>query len=44
VQQAAPTAEFDEFWGQGFLPAARWVELNYRGIKGELVDPPHPGH
>jgi len=42
--EAAPTADFDQAWGQGFLPAARWVELNYRGIKGELVDPPHGSH
>lgn len=40
VQDAAPTAEFDDQWGQGFLPPARWIELNYRGLKGELVDRP----
>jgi glyoxylase-like metal-dependent hydrolase (beta-lactamase superfamily II) len=41
VLEAAPTAEFDAAWGQGFLPAERWIELNYRGLKGELIDRPH---
>ena len=44
VLEAAPTVEFDEAWGGGFLPAARWIELNYRGLKGELNDRPHAGH
>lgn len=34
VQAAKPTAEFDAKWGQGFLPAARWIEINYRGMTG----------
>lgn len=34
VQAARPTAEFDAAWGQGFLPPARWIEINYRGMTG----------
>lgn len=32
VLAAKPTAEFDAKWGQGFLPADRWVTINYRGM------------
>lgn len=32
VVAAKPTAEFDAKWGKGFLPADKWVELNYRGM------------
>lgn len=35
VLEARPTAEFDEAWGNGFLKAAQWVELNYRGMSGQ---------
>lgn len=32
VLAAKPTAEFDEKWGKGFLPADRWVRINYQGM------------
>lgn len=32
VLAAKPTAEFDAKWGQGFLPADRWVTINYQGM------------
>lgn len=32
VLAARPTAEFDEKWGKGFLPADRWVRINYQGM------------
>lgn len=32
VIAAKPTAEFDEKWGKGFLPADRWVRINYQGM------------
>ncbi len=33
IQAEAPTADFDEFWGGGFIGAERWVELNVRGMQ-----------
>jgi len=35
VQDAGITEEFEEFWGQGFINAERWVELNYRGMAAD---------
>jgi len=35
VLAAGVTAEFDATWGQGFIDAERWVELNYRGLRGD---------
>ncbi|MBY6204195.1 MBL fold metallo-hydrolase [Halomonas denitrificans] len=34
IQAEAPTADFDDFWGGGFIGPERWVELNVRGMKG----------
>ena len=27
-------ADFDEFWGGGFIGPERWVEMNVRGMTG----------
>jgi cyclase len=35
VQAEAPTAEFDAFWGGGFIGPERWVEMNYWGMVRE---------
>lgn len=32
IVEAKPTAEFDEQWGQGFIPPDRWVRLVYRSL------------
>ncbi len=32
IQAAGITAEYDEFWGGGFIPPARWVALLYRSL------------
>ena len=33
VRAANVTAEFEEKWGQGFIQAQRWIDLNYSGMK-----------
>lgn len=33
VVAAKPTAEFDEVWGKGFLPPAKFIEMLYQGVK-----------
>lgn len=33
VVAAKPTAEFDDVWGKGFLPPAKFVEMLYKGVK-----------
>lgn len=35
VQAESITAEFDADWGQGFIGAERWVELNYNGMMSD---------
>ncbi|NKI36588.1 MBL fold metallo-hydrolase [Wenzhouxiangella sp. XN79A] len=35
IQAEAPTADFDEFWGGGFIGPARFVEMNVRGMRGD---------
>jgi len=42
IQKAEITAEFDAFWGSGFLPPERWVELLYTNMTRE--DEPDHGH
>jgi hypothetical protein len=32
IQAAGITAEFDDEWGDGFIPPQRWVELLHRGM------------
>lgn len=34
VLAAAPTAEYDARWGQGFMPASFFIETVYRELKG----------
>jgi len=34
IQAEAPTADFDEFWGGGFIGPERFVEMNIRGMTG----------
>jgi glyoxylase-like metal-dependent hydrolase (beta-lactamase superfamily II) len=34
IQAEAPTADFDEFWGGGFIGPERFVEMNVRGMTG----------
>src|SRR6056297_3944613 len=34
IQAEAPTADFDEFWGSGFIGPERFVEMNIRGMTG----------
>lgn len=45
VQAAAPTAEFDAVWGNGFLKIQPWVEMVYHGVKmkqeGKFKDTTH---
>jgi cyclase len=33
VQQARPTAEFDDAWGKGFLTPARFTEMLYKNLQ-----------
>jgi len=33
VLEAAPTADFDEAWGGGFLPPERWIPIVYTNLK-----------
>lgn len=33
IQAEAPTSDFDEFWGGGFIGPERWVEMNVVGMK-----------
>jgi len=33
VVATKPTAEFDEVWGKGFLPPAKFIEMLYKGVK-----------
>lgn len=35
IQAAAPTADFDDVWGGGFIGPERWVELNVRGMTAD---------
>ncbi|MFU8876901.1 MAG: MBL fold metallo-hydrolase, partial [Wenzhouxiangellaceae bacterium] len=37
VQGENITADFDETWGQGFINAQRWIDLNYRGLTGDIA-------
>lgn len=32
IQEAGLTAEYDEQWGDGFIPPDRWIELLHRGL------------
>ncbi len=32
IVAAKPTAEFDERWGKGFVPAARYIEMITKGL------------
>ncbi|MEE4304356.1 MAG: MBL fold metallo-hydrolase [Wenzhouxiangella sp.] len=34
IQEAGLTAEYDEQWGGGFIPADRWIELLHRSMTG----------
>lgn len=38
--EAKPTAEFDERWGKGFIPPARYVEMIMKGLGAIPVSPP----
>jgi len=38
IQAAAITSEFDAFWGNGFLPPERWVELLYTNMTRDSSD------
>jgi len=33
IQAEAPTADFDEYWGGGFIGPERFVEMNVRGMR-----------
>lgn len=35
IQAEAPTADFDDFWGGGFIGPERWIELNVKGMQGD---------
>lgn len=35
IQAEAPTADFDAFWGGGFIGADRFVEMNVRGMTAQ---------
>jgi glyoxylase-like metal-dependent hydrolase (beta-lactamase superfamily II) len=40
VVAAKPTAEFDERWGKGFVPPARYIEMVMKGLGAIPVNPP----
>jgi hypothetical protein len=35
IQAETPTADFDAFWGGGFIGADRFVEMNVRGMTAQ---------
>ncbi len=40
VVAAKPTADFDERWGKGFVPPARYIEMVMKGLGAIPVNPP----
>jgi glyoxylase-like metal-dependent hydrolase (beta-lactamase superfamily II) len=38
IQAMGSTAEYDEQWGDGFIPPDRWIELLHRGLTQERQD------
>jgi len=34
VIASKPTADFDDAWGKGFLPPAKFVEMVYKNMQG----------